>query len=79
MQDVLIYTTKTCKYCEQAKSLLNRLMIPYRVIDVTSDNKLKMEMIEKSKQMGVPVIEIDGRIIVGSDKLEKYLEARLHG
>lgn len=52
-------------------------MIPYRVIDVTGDDKAKMEMIEKSKQMGVPVIEIDGRIIVGADKLEKYLENRL--
>ena len=75
--EVTIYTTRTCKYCEQAKSLLNRLMIPYRVIDVTGDDKAKMEMIEKSKQMGVPVIEIDGRIIVGADKLEKYLENRL--
>lgn len=76
MKEVVIYTTPTCKYCEQAKSLLNRLMIPYRVIDVTKDDKSKIEMIEKSKQMGVPVIEIDDRIIVGADKLEKYLNAR---
>lgn len=76
MKEVVIYTTPTCKYCEQAKSLLNRLMMPYRVIDVTKDDKSKIEMIEKSKQMGVPVIEIDDRIIVGADKLEKYLNAR---
>ncbi|MBI4144763.1 glutathione S-transferase N-terminal domain-containing protein [Candidatus Woesearchaeota archaeon] len=65
---VTIYSTPTCPYCKQAKDFLKQNNIKYTEIDVASDEKKAQEMIEKSGQMGVPVIDIDGQIIVGFDK-----------
>lgn len=79
MTEVVIYTTPTCHFCEEAKKLLNSLAIPFKTVDVQSDHKARMHMIEISKSMGVPVIEIDGKVIVGADKLESYLSERLYG
>ena len=79
MTEVVLYTTPTCKYCVKAKEILNTLAIPFKTIDVQSDIPKRMHMIEISKQMGVPVIEMDGRVIVGADKLESYLSERLYG
>ena len=65
---VLIYSTPTCPYCKQTKDFLKQNNIKYTEIDVSSDEKRAQEMIEKSGQMGVPVIDIEGQIIVGFDK-----------
>jgi glutaredoxin-like YruB-family protein len=65
---VLIYSTPTCPYCKQTKDFLKQNNIKYSDIDVSSDEKKAQEMIEKSGQMGVPVIDIDGTIIIGFDK-----------
>ena len=61
--NIKIYTTPTCHYCKMAKEFL----------DVTQDETARNEMIEKSGQMGVPVIDIDGQVLVGFNK-EKLAE-----
>lgn len=67
---VKIYGTQTCPYCEMAKEYLNGQGIEYKNYDVANDESAKKEMVEKSGQMGVPVIDIDGKIIVGFNKSE---------
>lgn len=68
MPNITIYSTPTCPYCKLAKSYLQSKNIPYKDIDVSGDDKAAEEMIHKSGQMGVPVIDIDGKIIVGFQK-----------
>ena len=65
---VKIYSTPTCPYCEMAKEYFKKNNITYENIDVAADLKGRQEMFEKSHQMGVPVIDIDGSIIVGFDR-----------
>ncbi len=67
---VKIYSTTTCPYCEMAKEYLKNHNISYENFDVSSDEKAQEEMIKKSHQMGVPVIDIDGTIIVGFNRAE---------
>ena len=62
---VKIYTTGNCPYCEMTKQFLKQNNIEYEGIDVSKDKEAAQEMIDKSGQMGVPVIDIDGKIIVG--------------
>lgn len=68
MDNVTIYTTKTCQFCKMTKAFLNEHKISFQEKDVTTDSELQKEMIQKSSQMGVPVIDIDGQITVGFDK-----------
>ena len=68
MKQVIVYSTPTCPYCDMAKSFLKQNNIPYKEINVAADRKAASEMIEKSGQMGVPVIEIGSKIIVGFDR-----------
>jgi len=68
MVKVTVYTTATCPYCDMAKRYLKENKVEFKAIDVSKDPKAAKEMVEKSGQMGVPVIEIDGQIIVGFDK-----------
>ena len=65
---VKVYTTPTCPYCIKVKQFLSENNIQYDNIDVSSDQAKAEEMIDKTGQMGVPVIDIDGEIIVGFDK-----------
>ena len=65
---VIVYSTPTCPYCQASKEFLKENKIEYKEIDVSKDQAAAQEMIEKSGQMGVPVIDIDGTIIVGYDK-----------
>jgi glutaredoxin 3 len=65
---VKIYSTKTCVYCNMTKDFFNKNNIKYEEIDVGADRKAAAEMIKKSGQMGVPVIEIGNQIIVGYNK-----------
>ena len=73
---VRIFTTPSCVWCAKTKEFLKDKKIKYVEVDVSSDQKAAHEMIEKSGQMGVPVIDIDGQIIVGFDKpaLERALK-----
>lgn len=65
---VTIYSTPTCPYCKQAKEFFKENNVEFTDIDVGADQEKAKEMIEKSGQMGVPVIDIDGEIIIGFDK-----------
>jgi len=77
MPKVTIYSTPTCPYCQQAKAFFKENNIEFEDIDVATDEKKAEEMIEKSGQMGVPVIiiEKDGKeeVIIGFEK-EKITE-----
>ena len=77
-KNVLIYTTKTCVYCKAVKEFFQENDVKYKEIDVGSNQKLAQEMIQKSGQLGVPVIDIDGEIIVGFNKpaLKKALNIK---
>lgn len=68
MAKVLIYSTPTCPYCEMAKEYFKKNNVEFENFDVSTDDKAAKEMIEKSHQMGVPVIDIEGTIIVGFDR-----------
>ena len=70
MTEVKVYSTKTCPWCIKAKEFFKEKKIEFEDIDVSVDQKAANEMIEKSGQMGVPVIEINGKIIVGFDQEE---------
>jgi len=65
---VKVYSTSSCPYCKMVKLFLDENNVPYDDFDVGIDREKLTEMIEKSGQMGVPVIDIDGKIIVGFDK-----------
>ncbi len=75
MKKVTVYSTPTCPYCIRAKQFLKEKNIVFEDIDVSTDHEKADEMIRKSGQIGVPVIEIDGEIIIGFDKerLKKVL------
>jgi glutaredoxin 3 len=72
---IIIYTTPTCTYCKMTKEFLGENKIAYEEKDVTTDEVSRNEMIQKSGQMGVPVVDIEGEIIVGfnKDKLAELL------
>ncbi len=65
---VKVYTTPTCPYCTMAKTFLLENGVEFVEVDVASDRAAAVEMINKSGQMGVPVLEINGEIIVGFDR-----------
>ena len=65
---VIIYSTPSCHFCVKVKNFLDEKGVTYDDIDVSKDRDKQQEMIEKSGQMGVPVIDIDGKIIIGWDK-----------
>ena len=68
MAKIKVYSTRSCPYCVKAKEFLKENKIEFEDIDVSSDQEAAREMVEKSGQMGVPVIEIGEKIIVGFDK-----------
>jgi len=65
---IKVYSTPSCPYCFTLKEFLKEKNISFDDIDVSKDQAAAEEMIKKSGQMGVPVVEIDGEIIVGFDK-----------
>jgi glutaredoxin 3 len=75
-RSIKVYTTSTCPYCTMLKDFLKEKGVEFVNYDVGGDNEKLKEMREKSGQFGVPVIDIDGRMIVGFDKeeIEKALE-----
>lgn len=72
-KNVTVYSTPTCPFCIRVKQYLKDGNIQFAEYDVGSNPAKAQEMINKSGQMGVPVIEIDGKIVVGFDK-EKIKE-----
>lgn len=65
---IKVYSTPTCPYCVQVKEFLKEKNQEFEEIDVAADPKAAQEMIDKSGQMGVPVVDIDGEIIIGFNK-----------
>lgn len=70
MAKVKVYSTPTCPYCTMAKEFLKENKIEYEEINIAANQEAANEMVEKSGQMGVPVIMVDDKIIVGFDKEE---------
>lgn len=68
MAKVIVYTTTHCPYCVKLKEFLNEHKVEFTTYNVEEDKSKADEMVEKSGQMGVPVVDIDGTIIVGFDK-----------
>ena len=69
-KNVTIYSTPTCHFCHMAKDFFKANKVAYTEYDVASNLEKRKEMVEKSGQMGVPVITIDDQLIVGFDKPE---------
>jgi glutaredoxin-like YruB-family protein len=65
---VIVFSTPTCGYCNMAKSYFRKNKIKFRDVDVSKDPVAARDMQRRSGQMGVPVIDIGGKIIVGFDK-----------
>ena len=68
MKKVTIYSTPTCHYCSMAKDYFNENNIKYEAFDVASNMEKRKEMMEKSGQLGVPVIVIDNQVVVGFNR-----------
>lgn len=62
-----IYTSPTCHFCKDLKAFLDDRSITYTEYDVSADEEKRNELVERSKQLGVPVIFIDDEMIVGFD------------
>lgn len=66
--EVTIYTASTCSWCEAVKEYLRAREIDFEEVDVSTDMDRAQEIVERSGQYGVPVIEIDGEMVVGFDR-----------
>jgi len=69
MAKVKVYSTATCPWCVKAKTFLKENNIEFEDVDVSKDQAAAQEMMEKSGQQGVPVLDIDGKVIVGFDQV----------
>ncbi len=65
---IKIYTTPTCVFCRMAKDFFKANKLDYQEFNVATDEKARDEMVKKSGQLGVPVIDIDGKLVLGFDK-----------
>jgi len=61
----MVYSTKTCPWCDKAKEYLKSLNVAFENVDVSEDREAAMELVKKTRQMGVPVIRVGERYIVG--------------
>jgi len=68
MKQVTIYTTPTCTYCKMAKEFFREKNIQYQEYDVVNDLEKRKEMVDKSGQMGVPVIFVGDEMTIGFDR-----------
>ncbi len=68
MAKVTIYSTPSCGYCQMAKEFFKESNVEFEEFDVAADKEKRNEMIERSGQMGVPVIYVDDEMIIGFDK-----------
>ena len=68
MASVIIYTTPTCVYCKAAEEFFQEHNVQYEEKDVAQDEQAREDMIQKSGQLGVPVIDVNGEIVIGFDR-----------
>ncbi len=78
MKKITIYSTPTCHFCHMAKDFLTSKGIPFEDFNVATDLEKRKEMMDKSGQMGVPVILIEDQLIVGFDRerIEQLLDIK---
>lgn len=67
-KNVVVYSTPTCPWCHRVKQFLQEHNVFFKDFDVSQNQEKAEEMVQKSGQMGVPVVDINGEIIVGFDK-----------
>jgi glutaredoxin 3 len=67
-KSVKVYSTSSCPWCIRVKQFLKENNVIFQDMDVSGDKQAADEMVQKSGQMGVPVLDIEGEIIVGFDK-----------
>lgn len=65
---IKVYSTNSCPWCVKAKNYLKSINVEFEDLNVSEDMEAREEMIAKSKQMGVPVLDVNGHIIIGFDK-----------
>ena len=65
---IMIYSTPSCAFCVMAKEFFKENNIPFEEYNVAADLEKRKEMMQKTGQMGVPVIDIDGSVVIGFDK-----------
>lgn len=68
MPNIIIYSTPTCVYCNMAKSFFKANGVDYKDFNVATDLEKRKEMIDKTGQMGVPVIDMNGTVVIGFDE-----------
>lgn len=68
MKNVIIYSTPGCIYCKIAKDFFHENSVNFTEYDVSEDAEKREEMMEKTGQMAVPVIDVEGEIVIGFDK-----------
>lgn len=75
---VIVFSTPTCTYCNTAKKYFREKRIQFKDVDVSRDTAAARDMVRRSGQSGVPVIDIDGKIVIGFDRprIDRMLEIR---
>lgn len=75
LMGVVVYSTNSCPWCVKAKEYLDSLGVKYDAVDISSDRKAAEEVVQKTRQRGVPVVKVEDRYIVGFD--QKAIESAL--
>ena len=70
MANITIYSTPTCPWCKKVKQFLDTNKVPYKDLNVAADVGARKLMVGKSGQLGVPVVDIDGQIVIGYDEVK---------
>lgn len=70
MPNVIVFSTPTCPWCTKVKNYLREKRVAFKNVDVSKDVAAQKEMVRKSGQMGVPQLWINGRVVVGFDKVK---------
>jgi len=75
---VIVFSTPTCTYCNTTKKYFREKRIQFKDVDVSRDTAAARDMVRRSGQSGVPVIDIDGKIVIGFDRprIDRMLEIR---
>ena len=74
---VTVYSTPSCPWCKRLKEYLKEKKVSFKDFDVSTNDKARDEMVEKSNQMGVPVSDINGTIIVGFNVENMKVKTRM--
>lgn len=72
---IIVFSTPTCTYCNAVKRYFREKGVRFKDVDVSRDTAAARDMVRRSGQMGVPVVDIGGKVVVGFDrpKIDKYL------